>query len=270
MIQKLNFNSMQKEIVRYIHDESVHNFTAAREIVPFVIDLIKPDSVVDVGCGTGTWLKVFEENNVSDFLGIDGAYVNKAGLKVKLDSFVEHDLETPYTTSRNFDLVISLEVAEHLEEQSADIFIRTLVGLGDTVIFSAAIPNQGGQNHLNEREPAYWISKFKKEGYKCYDVVRPVFWDNEKVDCWYRQNILLFTNNSVVEEKLKSFRTFSNAHLVHPELLKIKEGSLNETYRKYNWIHGENNRIVNSQKSFKFYVQLVLSTFIYKVKKKLS
>ena len=254
---------MQKEIVRYIHDESVHNFTAAREIVPFIIDLIQPNAVVDVGCGIGTWLKVFEENNVSNFLGIDGAYVNKEELKVKPDSFVEHDLETPYVSSRNFDLVVSLEVAEHLEEQSADIFIRTLVGLGDTVLFSAAIPNQGGQNHLNEREPAYWISKFKKEGYNCYDVVRPVFWDNEKVDCWYRQNIFLFTKNTQLEQKLKSMKSFLNAHLVHPELLRIKEGGLKEIKSNY-------NRILDSKEAIKFYWNLIVNAIDYKIKKRLS
>lgn len=254
---------MQQESIRYIHDESVHNFTAAREMVPFIMDLIKPDSVVDVGCGTGTWLKVFEDNKVSDFLGIDGAYVNKETLRIKLDSFAEHDLETPYKSSRNFDLVISLEVAEHLEEQSADIFIRTLVGLGDTVIFSAAIPNQGGQNHLNEREPEYWISKFEKEGYKCFDVIRPVFWNNKKVDCWYKQNIFLFTKNTQLEQKLKSMKSFLNAHLVHPELLRIKEGGLEGVKSNY-------NRILDSKEAIKFYWNLIVSAIEYKIKKRLS
>ncbi|MBC5841444.1 class I SAM-dependent methyltransferase [Flavobacterium sp. F-380] len=263
MILKLNFNKMQQEGVRYIHDESVHNFTAAREMVPFIMDLVKPNSVVDVGCGTGTWLKVFEDNKIADFVGIDGAYVDKASLKIKLDSFVEHDLETFYTSSRNFDLVISLEVAEHLKEQSAEVFIKTLVGLGDTVIFSAAIPNQGGQNHLNEREPAYWISKFEKERYKCYDVLRPVFWDNEKVDCWYRQNILLFTKNTQLEQKLKTMKSFLNAHLVHPELLRIKEGGLEVVKSNY-------NRILDSKEAIKFYRNLIINAIEFKIKKRLS
>ncbi|MBX9888399.1 MAG: class I SAM-dependent methyltransferase [Flavobacteriaceae bacterium] len=254
---------MQQENVRYIHDESVHNFTAAREMVPFLMDLVKPNSVVDVGCGTGTWLKVFEDNKISDFVGIDGAYVDKASLKIKLDSFVEHDLETFYESSSNFDLVISLEVAEHLKEQSAEVFIKTLVGLGDTVIFSAAIPNQGGQNHLNEREPAYWISKFEKEGYKCYDVLRPVFWDNEKVDCWYRQNILLFTKNAQLEQKLKTMKSFLNAHLVHPELLRIKEGGLEVIKSNY-------NRILDSKEAIKFYRNLIINAIECKIKKRLS
>lgn len=254
---------MINEEIRYIHDESVHNFTAAREIVPYIMNLLSPKSVVDVGCGTGTWLKVFADNNVSDFIGIDGEYLDKKGLKINITSFVEHDLETFYSSNRNFDLAISLEVAEHLKEESAEIFVKTLTCISDTVIFSAAIPNQGGQNHLNEKEPFYWVSKFEKEDFKCFDIIRPVFWDNKKVDCWYKQNILLFTKNPNLVEKLKNKNSFFNAHLVHPELLGIKEFELYSIKNDY-------NRILNSKLAFRFYFKLFISSFVFKVKKKLN
>jgi SAM-dependent methyltransferase len=262
-MKKLNFNNIANEEVRYVHEESVHNFSAAREIVPFIMDLIDPKSVVDVGCGTGTWLKVFNDNKVSDFIGIDGDYVDKEFLKINIDVFIEHNLETPYISDRNFDLVISLEVAEHLIEDSADIFIETLTKLGNTIIFSAAIPNQGGQNHLNEREPAYWISKFQKQGFICYDVIRPIFWENINVDCWYKQNILLFSKNPELIKKLISMNSFFSAHLVHPELLRIKEGSLEQMNRKY---HG----ILNLKESIKFYYNLFINALKYKVQKRLT
>jgi hypothetical protein len=254
---------MNNKEIRYFHDESVHNFIAAREIVPYVINLLNPKSVVDVGCGIGTWLKVFEDNDIFDLIGIDGDYIDKKGLKIKSNLFVEHDLETFYSSKRNFDLAISLEVAEHLKVESADVFIRTLTSLSDTVIFSAAISNQGGQNHLNEKEPLYWIAKFEKEGFSCYDILRPVFWNNEKVDWWYRQNIFLFTKDIILSNKLKCFDNFLNAHLVHPELLNNKEHGFNINRANY-------NRILNSKEGIKFYFKLLINAIKFKSKNTLK
>lgn len=241
---------MANNNIRYIHHESVHNFSAAEEVVPYIIDLLELKSVVDVGCGTGTWLKVFSDNGLTDFLGIDGSYVDRNSLKINGISFIEFDLETLYTSQRKFDLAISLEVAEHLKEDSADIFIKSLTNLSDVVVFSAAIPNQGGQNHLNEQEPSYWISKFEEEGYQCFDILRPIFWKNKKVDCWYRQNMFLFTKKEILIDKLKPFNTFSNHHLVHPELLQIKEGVLNAQKNNY-------NVIVSGEKGIRFYIEVL-------------
>ena len=241
---------MTNKDIKYVHHESIHNFAAAEEIVPFVINLLGPNSVVDVGCGIGTWLKVFSDKGITDFIGIDGDYVDRKTLKINNSSLVEFDLETFYSSQRKFDLAISLEVAEHLKQESADDFIKTLTNLSDVVIFSAAIPNQGGQNHLNEQEPSYWISKFEEEGFQCFDILRPVFWENKKVDCWYKQNIFLFTNNETIMNKLNSFNTFSNCHLVHPELLKIKEEMLNS--QKHN-----HDVILRGEKGIRFYIKVL-------------
>jgi SAM-dependent methyltransferase len=239
---------MTSKDIRYVHHDSIHNFAAAEEMVPYFLSLLKPNSVVDVGCGTGTWLKVFSDNGISDFLGIDGNYVDRNKLKIKNTSFIEFDLEIFYSSQRKFDLAISLEVAEHLKEESASVFIKSLTNLSDVVIFSAAIPNQGGQNHLNEQEPFYWISKFEENGFQCFDILRPVFWENRKVDCWYRQNIFLFTKKGTLIEKIKAFNTFSNHHLVHPELLKIKEGVLKSQKNNH-------DVIVSGKKGIRFYCE---------------
>lgn len=247
-MQKLNLSSMADNI-RYVHEEAVHNFKAANEVVPYIIQLLEPKSVVDVGCGICTWLKIFEDNGVDDVLGIDGDYVDKSLLKINEDKFVDFDLEQLYKSEHKFDLAISLEVAEHLNIQSADVFIKTLTGLSETIIFSAAIPNQGGQNHINEQAPKYWIEKIRNEGFELFDVLRPVFWDNEKVDWWYRQNMLLFTKREDLKIKLDSLESFIGKHLVHPVLSKGKDDSL---------IHYTNQleRINTGKKDIRFYFKL--------------
>ena len=240
-----------KDSVRYIHEETVHNFKAAREVVPFLLKLLNTKSIVDVGCGIGTWLKVFEENGIEDFLGIDGNFVNESLLKIDKCKFNEYDLETLFNTERKFDLVISLEVAEHLSVNSADVFVKTICNLSDTILFSAAITNQGGQNHINEQEPDYWIEKFQSEGYQLFDIVRPVFWNNENVDSWYRQNMLLFTKNLILNKKLDSLESFGGKHLVHPILSFGKDNSL-----KY--YKNQLERIEAGNKDVRYYFKLLV------------
>ncbi len=242
---------MNNKNIRYVHEEIVHNYKAANEIVPFIVNLLDPKSVVDVGCGTGTWLKIFEDNGINGILGIDGDYVDKKLLRIRAENFIDFDLEKLYESGTKFDLAISLEVAEHLSHESADVFVKTLTGLSDTLIFSAAIPNQGGQNHINEQEPNYWIKKFESEGFKLFDVLRPIFWDNDNVDSWYRQNMLLFTKNNILKGKLNSLESFTGKHLVHPVLSKGKDDSL---------IHYKNQleRINAGKKDVRFYLDLLL------------
>jgi SAM-dependent methyltransferase len=241
---------MNKEI-RYTHQESVHNFKAAREVLPEIMNLIDLKSVVDVGCGTGTWLKVFQDFGVQDVLGIDGDYVDLTLLKIEKKYFITFDLEKKWSLKRKFDLALSLEVAEHLSFESSDIFVKTLCDLSDTIIFSAAIPNQGGQNHINEQEPKYWIEKFEKEEFKLFDVLRPVFWDNQNVDSWYRQNMLLFTKNIDLKVKLDALENFKGKHLVHPILSKLKDDNL--VYYKH-----QLERINTGKKDVRFYLRLLL------------
>jgi SAM-dependent methyltransferase len=196
----------------YQHTEAIHNLSAPREVIPLVIDQVNPSSILDVGCGTGTWLKVFQEYGVHDYLGVDGSHLDRSLLKIPANRFLEKDLRQPFSLDRKFDLVISLEVAEHLDDRYADTHVQVLVEHGNTILFSAAIPNQGGQNHVNEQWPEYWQEKFGKHGFYFRDVIRPQIWNNTQVDWWYRQNIFLVTKGG---SELQSTNVLP---LVHPEL----------------------------------------------------
>lgn len=180
---------------KYVHFEDVHNLAAPQEIVPQLIKLFNPTSVVDIGCGLGTFLHCFKLEGVNDVLGIDGPWVNKELLKKYLNEneFLEKDLEKEFLLEKKYDLVLSLEVAEHLAAESSDIFIQNLISSGRIIIFSAAIPRQGGQNHVNEQWLPFWEEKFIKYGYVIHDILRPIFWDNPKIFWWYRQNMVIFT-----------------------------------------------------------------------------
>lgn len=207
----------------YIHYDNIHNLNAANEILPFLMKRFAPKSLLDVGCGTGTWLKVAQELGISEIQGIDGDYVPKEALKISEFFFKGIDLRSSFDLGKKFDLVLSLEVAEHLPEASADAFISSLCKHSDIIVFSAAIPNQGGQNHINEQWPSYWMEKFKTNGYLSHDILRFQFWDNPRVDFWYKQNMFVFIKSksqiTVSESDLDKPLTIP-VRIVHPELLQ--------------------------------------------------
>jgi SAM-dependent methyltransferase len=167
---------------------------SAQEIVPIMVDLLAPRSVIDVGCGVGTWLAVFSEQGVTDIYGIDGDYVEASQLQIPPEKFKSVNLAEPFEVGRKFDLVVTVEVAEHLPSESARSFVHSLTKLGPTVLFSAAIPHQGGDGHINEQWPEYWARLFREFGYVVVDCVRNKIWKNDNVEWWYAQNILLFVD----------------------------------------------------------------------------
>lgn len=174
-------------------DGSLHS---AEVVVPVVLSLFDIKSVVDVGCGVGGWLSVFKRFGVDDILGMDGDYVPEYMLKIPTESFVPFDLQEPIVAQRRFDMACSLEVAEHLPEGCADQLVRGLVSLSRVVLFSAAIPGQGGTNHLNEQWQSYWARLFSNYGYVAIDCVRPAIYHDERVQPWYKQNLLVFCDPS--------------------------------------------------------------------------
>ena len=172
---------------------------SARSVVPLVLEILRPRSVVDLGCGTGAWLSVFKEYGVEDVLGIDGDYVDRESLLIPHEQFVAHDLAQPVQLERRFDLAMSLEVAEHLAPESADVLIDSLVALAPAVLFSAAIPEQDGAHHVNTQWPHYWRERFKARGFELVDCIRPQIWENDQVEFWYRQNTLVFARPDVID-----------------------------------------------------------------------
>jgi SAM-dependent methyltransferase len=195
---------------------------SARIVAPIILDLLPISSVVDVGCGRGAWLSVFQELGVERILGIDGDYVDRDRLAIPIADFLAHDLTKPLVLDRGFDLAVSLEVAEHLEARFAASFVRTLTSLADVVMFSAAIPFQGGTNHVNEQWPDYWAELFAREEYQVVDVVRPRVWDEPDVEVWYAQNTLLFIAKRVMDAnadlRALAERPQCPLSIVHPRL----------------------------------------------------
>ena len=197
--------------------------SSASVIVPVLIDLLAPRSVVDVGCGDGAWLNAFQAHGVKDLVGLDGAWAAPHCAALPGLKFVEHDLGQPINLDRSFDLALCLEVAEHLPPEGAQRFIDELTRLSRVVIFSAAIPFQGGEGHINEQWPNYWAKHFTANGYVCAANLRWRFWSDPRVMFWYRQNLLCFaaqTEDALVQRLQQAEAEWRAVppDVAHPEL----------------------------------------------------
>jgi SAM-dependent methyltransferase len=194
---------------------------SAQQIVPLVLRLLAPTSVVDVGCGVGTWLRAFVDQGVTDVTGVEGAYVRKFALEIDDDALVVADLSSgSLELPRTFDLAVSMEVAEHLSEQAARPFVRSLTTLAPAVLFGAAVPSQGGDGHVNEQWQHWWSDRFAENGYVAYDVIRPHVWSNPDVAWWYAQNTILYVRaGDPVEARVAESADRRPLSIVHPAML---------------------------------------------------
>ena len=158
------------------------SFISASIVVPLVMSIVNPRSVIDVGCGLGTWLSVFNELGVDNILGLDGDWVDEKRLHIPKNKFKSIDLEKPININRKFDLAVSLEVGEHISKENSENYIKYLINKAPVILFSAAVPFQGGTNHINEQWPEYWIKIFKKNNYEVIDCLRAKIWGEKRIE----------------------------------------------------------------------------------------
>src|SRR5689334_7784263 len=203
----------------YAHQRQGSN-RSAKAVVPLLHEIVRPRSVLDVGCGIGTWACEFIRLGVPEVWGVDGDYVNRQALLIPEESFTSADLTLPLDLHRQFDLVMSLEVAEHLPARSAATFVDSLVRHGKVIAFSAAIPGQGGTNHVNEQFADYWVKLFTERNYRCVDCIRRLVWRNENADHCYRQNLLLFVAEDCVAplSAVGNLEANPEVSVVHPDV----------------------------------------------------
>lgn len=171
---------------------------AATRILAALPPAVRRGSVADIGCGTGTWLAAALADGAGSAFGIEGGWVTPDMLDDPRIGFAPHDLEQRFA-GPHVDLALSLEVAEHLTPERADSFVADLVAMAPVVLFSAAIPGQGGVNHLNEQWQSYWAQKFFDHGYRAADVVRPIIWSDPAIPAWYKQNTILYLDGAEIE-----------------------------------------------------------------------
>ncbi|NJM37001.1 MAG: methyltransferase domain-containing protein [Akkermansiaceae bacterium] len=202
--------------IDYDYKINGHAESSGSEILNAIFKNSLPSSLLDFGCGPGTWLKAAKEMGVSDLLGIDGTDAIKFANPNLIQFFYHADITKPVNLKRKFDVALCLEVAEHVDEYFASHLIEILTAHADVIYFSAACPDQPGQHHVNCQWPSYWQNLFNQKGFDCYDELRWQIWDNTQIEPWYRQNIFMARKADKIAGKEKRIKA-----AIHPELYKI-------------------------------------------------
>lgn len=188
--------------------------TSAAIVAPVVQELVQARSVVDLGGGEGWWAHAFATLGARA-VSVDSAPLERPAPDVR---HIRHDLGEPFSSLERFDLALCLEVAEHVDANASDGLVASLCSAAPVVLFSAAVPGQGGDNHVNEQWPEFWVERFERCGYRCSGALRWRFWSDDRIEPWYRQNLLFATEAPDRFGELFATPTAEPWPVVHPEL----------------------------------------------------
>lgn len=205
---------------KYYKKHESGSYRSALQIFEYINVFIDFKSMVDFGCGMGTWCKAMEELGISDILGIDQHAYDSDYMLISAESYLQYDLRKELILPRRTDIAVSVEVAEHIEEEYSEIFIHNLCLCSDLILFSAAIPFQGGTGHINEKPCIFWSEIFNKYGYNAIDCIRPHFWNNENIEIWYRNNCILYAKENLYQKLIVNIpQEKYPLDIVHPAML---------------------------------------------------
>jgi SAM-dependent methyltransferase len=201
----IRVHTLGSEHMQYAYDSRFMDYAdrssrhSARTISALLRKTLTITSVLDIGCAKGTWLNAWHESGIEEIMGVDGSYVPADELVIPRERFVAADLSRPIDLHRKFDLVQSLEVAEHIRPEASDQFVENLARhSAGVVLFSAAPQGQGGEFHVNEQSYDYWREKFLAYGFEAYDYIRPLIAHDKSVSFWYRFNTLLYVRKDAI------------------------------------------------------------------------
>ena len=215
--------------INYSHSKNLHSVSGPSEALPVMLEGEAINSLLDVGCGGGTWLKSALEYEVGHVVGVDGVIVLEEELHVSGELIKKQNLTQPWDLGKRFDVVLCLEVAEHLSGEYSEMLIESLVKHADVVYFSAACPRQKGQHHVNCQWPEYWQGLFNEKGYKCDDTIRWKLWGMSNVEPWYRQNMFV----AKLDPELAGTEP-RIAHVIHPEMRhNMESASIRASLREH-------------------------------------
>lgn len=172
---------------------------SAQRLLPLVMAALAPRSVIDVGCGRGVWLAEFMRLGVGDAIGVDGDYVTADTLAMPVGRFVPRDITQPFDLGRQFDLALCLEVGEHVPNEASSELVSNIARHAAMVVFSAAVPGQGGQDHINEMPLEFWRGLFEARGFEAFDPFRRALRGFREVEPWYRNNVLLYVRSELTD-----------------------------------------------------------------------
>lgn len=132
-----------------------------------IIQDFHPKSVLDVGCAWGYLVEALRDRGVEAYgIDISEYAISKVREDIKPYCVVGSISDKfPEELPDKYDLVITIEMLEHLTPEDGDIAIETLCNLSDTIVVSTTPDDFNEPTHINVQQPAYWVTRFAKHGF---------------------------------------------------------------------------------------------------------
>lgn len=173
------------------------------KLTKWIIDEHGPfKSSLDLGAGDGRYSYNLA-NTGTDAYAVEGHKWELPQMPTQSVNCITHNLNKPLNLNRNFELVLCIEVAEHLPELSADILCDTISKhCGKLLIFTAAQPGQTGEGHINCQPKQYWIDKLSKRGLfflQEESTFISINWKSilRKKMSWLYKNVMIFQKEKI-------------------------------------------------------------------------
>lgn len=196
---KIDIPQIRKLVINKVYDETFFEDTnpikspLAKEAIKIINNHLKFNSVFDLGCGMGLYLKEFY-NLKKEVLGCDFS-LDALRISPKEFTVFHADVTKPIVLNRKYDLLICFEVAEHILNKYSRQLVQNCTNNGKIIVFTAANKGQGGVGHINEQPQSWWIELFEEMHY-LYDFetssrIRSAM-KKERVVSWLANNLMCF------------------------------------------------------------------------------
>lgn len=177
----------------YEHMDRESAINDSEQFANAVLSEYSPASIIELGCGTGRLLYPYQEEEL-EVRGVELSSIAQKVSRLSSNHFEEYDLTDPYYPEREYDIVLCIEVLEHLPESAADTIVDSICRSAPVAIITAATPGQGGTHHVNEKPHNYWINKFENRNMRHMpekaEIIKSRLDLNELV--WIKENLLVF------------------------------------------------------------------------------
>jgi len=171
----------------------------------YIAHTLKPGSILEFGCGLGLYCDFLKtELDINRVFGIEpepmsGGFDSPNGpIQLTIDIFSD---KHPEPLEQKFDLVMSIEVAEHIPREKHNFLFDFLVShTSNWIVFSGARIGQGGHGHIAERDEEDWKAEFLKRGMVFQDeLTRNIRLACNKINVNHQQNLMVFKRPSGYE-----------------------------------------------------------------------
>lgn len=205
-------------------------------VAKVIMDCYQPKSIIEFGCGNGS-LSIALNGLGAAIDAVDGYsepdFSNYPEISFKRVDLNNRDEINNHINGRQYDLAICTEVAEHLQPESSRYLITSMARCAPVLIFSAAVPHQEGNGHINCQSRAFWHNLFTSEGFKLQDSLREVLRTNSDLAIWYKLNLVDYIANNkkgieqdAVIKNLIASESFASSLYYE----KNNQNSINEAY----------------------------------------